>query len=192
MMAEDRMQALAQQLMNTKLDELGALERRVLSHIARDAHISRDLDEEFSEKLTWGQRLADQVALFGGSWTFISLFAVFLIVWAAVNSVLLGEKAAFDPYPYIFLNLMLSMLAAIQAPIIMMSQNRQSQKDRLDARHDYEVNLKAELDIMALHDKLDDMRTRHLTEMVRHQEEQIRLLRQLLGARGAGGAPTQA
>lgn len=192
MMAEDRMQALAQQLMNTKLDELGALERRVLSHIARDAHISRDLDEEFSEKLTWGQRLADQVALFGGSWTFISLFAVFLIAWAAVNSVLLGEKAAFDPYPYIFLNLMLSMLAAIQAPIIMMSQNRQSQKDRLDARHDYEVNLKAELDIMALHDKLDDMRTRHLTEMVRHQEEQIRLLRQLLESRGADGAPIQA
>ncbi|WP_414731357.1 DUF1003 domain-containing protein [Vineibacter terrae] len=191
-MAEDRMQALAQQLMNTKLDELGALERRVLSHIARDAHISRDLDEEFSEKLTWGQRLADQVALFGGSWTFISLFAVFLIAWAAVNSVLLGEKAAFDPYPYIFLNLMLSMLAAIQAPIIMMSQNRQSQKDRLDARHDYEVNLKAELDIMALHDKLDDMRTRHLTEMVRHQEEQIRLLRQLLESRGADGAPIQA
>ncbi|HEX2889679.1 MAG TPA: DUF1003 domain-containing protein [Vineibacter terrae] len=178
--------------MNTKLDELGALERRVLSHIARDAHISRDLDEEFSEKLTWGQRLADQVALFGGSWTFISLFAVFLIAWAAVNSVLLGEKAAFDPYPYIFLNLMLSMLAAIQAPIIMMSQNRQSQKDRLDARHDYEVNLKAELDIMALHDKLDDMRTRHLTEMVRHQEEQIRLLRQLLESRGADGAPIQA
>ncbi len=192
MMAEDRMQALAQQLMNTKLDELGALERRVLSHIARDAHISRDLDEEFSEKLTWGQRLADQVALFGGSWTFISLFGVFLVAWAAVNSVLLGEKAAFDPYPYIFLNLMLSMLAAIQAPIIMMSQNRQSQKDRLDARHDYEVNLKAELDIMALHDKLDDLRARHLTEMVRHQEEQIRLLRQLLEARGAAGAPIQA
>ncbi len=182
-MAEDPMRALAQQLMNTRLDELGSLERRVLSHIARDAYISRDVEEEFTGKLTWGQRLADTVALFGGSWAFISLFGVFLVAWAVVNSLLLGEKSAFDPYPYIFLNLMLSMVAAIQAPIIMMSQNRQSQKDRLDARHDYEVNLKAELDIMALHDKLDEVRTRHLADLVRNQEEQIKLLRQILETR---------
>jgi uncharacterized membrane protein len=187
-MTEDRMQALARQLMNAPLNELGSLERRVLSHIARDVHISRDPEEEFSGKLTLGQRLADTVALFGGSWTFIGLFAAFLLAWAAVNSLLLGEARAFDPYPYIFLNLMLSMLAAIQAPIIMMSQNRQAQKDRIDARHDYEVNLKAELDIMALHDKLDDVRMHHLVELVRYQEEQIRLLRQILEARAAGSA----
>ena len=191
-MAEDQMRALAQQLMNTKLDELGSLERRVLSHIAHDAYISRDVEEEFTEKLTWGQRLADTVALFGGSWAFISLFGVFLVVWVVVNSLLLGEKNAFDPYPYIFLNLMLSMVAAIQAPIIMMSQNRQSQKDRLDARHDYEVNLKAELDIMALHDKLDEMRTRHLADLVRYQEEQTKLLRQILEGRVGAAAATPA
>jgi uncharacterized membrane protein len=186
-MTEDRMRALAQQLMNAKYDELGALEQRVLSHIVRDSHISRDLEEEYDRRLTAGQRMADTVAEFGGSWTFITLFAGFLVAWAVVNSLLLGEKSAFDPYPYIFLNLMLSMLAAIQAPIIMMSQNRQAQKDRLDARHDYEVNLKAELDIMSLHDKLDEVRTRHLVEIVRYQEEQIGLLRRILETRG--GAP---
>jgi len=190
-MTDDQMRALAQQLMNTRLDELGTLERRVLSHIARDAYISRDVEEEYTGRLTWGQRLADTVALFGGSWVFISLFGVFLVAWAVVNSLLLGEKNAFDPYPYIFLNLMLSMLAAIQAPIIMMSQNRQAQKDRLDARHDYEVNLKAELDIMALHDKLDDMRTRHLADLVRYQEEQIKLLRQILETRAGAATAAQ-
>lgn len=182
-MSDDSIQILARRLLDRKLDDLSALERRVLSHIAREAHISRDIDEEFADKLSVGQRLADAVALFGGSWGFIALFALFLCAWAIFNSALLPSGTAFDPYPYIFLNLMLSMLAAIQAPIIMMSQNRQAQKDRLNARHDYEVNLKAELDIMALHDKLDELRTHQLVELVRFQEEQILLLRQILEQR---------
>ena len=109
--------------------------------------------------MTFGQRLADKVAGFGGSWTFISIFAVVLVIWILLNSfVLIAYRKSFDPYPYILLNLFLSMLAAIQAPIILMSQNRQAYKDRLSAEHDYEVNLKAEIEIMALHEKIDLLR----------------------------------
>ena len=105
-----------------------------------------------------GERIADKIAKLGGSWTFILLFLGFLTVWVAMNVWLLGRDA-FDPYPFIFLNLVLSMIAAIQAPVIMMSQNRQSQRDRLEAAHDYQVNLKAEIEIMALHEKLDECAT---------------------------------
>lgn len=130
---------------------------------------------------SFGDRLADGVARFGGSWTFIILFGAFLVVWTVANVWLLTQP--FDPYPFIFLNLMLSMLAAIQAPIIMMSQNRQSAKDRHEAELDYEVNLKAEIEIMALHDKLDALRNEHLTALVERQEQQIALLTQLLEQR---------
>ena len=137
------------------------------------------------EKLTFGQRLADKVAMFGGSWTFLIIFAAILLAWIMLNAFLLARRGnTFDPYPYILLNLFLSMLAAIQAPIILMSQNRQSVKDRLDAAHDYEVNLKAELEILSLHEKLDELRDKKWVELIMMQQEQIGLLTQLLKERG--------
>lgn len=184
-MTDERLGTLASELMKTKVEELGDLERRVLSHIARDTHISRDPDDDDLDHLTFGQRLADAVAAFGGSWTFIGLFSAALACWVALNSLLLSGRDVFDPFPYILLNLFLSMLAAVQAPIILMSQNRQAQRDRVAARHDYEVNLKAELDIMALHDKLDEFRARQLVDLIGQQEEQLRLLRALVDRQGA-------
>ncbi len=123
--------------------------------------IARDVSGEFDEKSTFGKRLADRVAEIGGSWTFVIGFFVFLLAWTLLNTVALPAADHLDPYPFIFLNLILSMLAAIQAPIIMMSQNRQAAKDRIEARHDFEVNLKAELEILALHEKLDRMQAEH-------------------------------
>jgi uncharacterized membrane protein len=141
--------------------------------IAERRTISRSLPE-IDDDMTFGQRAADAVARFGGSWAFIGLFAVVLASWVGLNSWFLlrdGHKP-FDPFPYILLNLVLSMLAAIQAPVILMSQNRQGEKDRMTALHDYEVNLKAELEIMALHQKMDEFKL-HLLDI---QQEQLRLL----------------
>lgn len=120
----------------------------------RRASVTRDANELFAERLTFGDRLADRVATIGGSWTFIIGFGLFLAVWAILNTVILAANA-FDPFPFIFLNLMLSMLAALQAPIIMMSQNRQAAKDRLEARLDYETNQRSEAEIAGLHAKID-------------------------------------
>jgi uncharacterized membrane protein len=181
--------------MNDAIDELiakfretckqsGESERRVVEHLERRLQISRNAESEYEENLTFGQRLADRIALFGGSWTFILLFLSALAVWVAWNSLApAGFAAAFDPYPFIFLNLVLSMLAALQAPVIMMSQNRHSAKDRAAAQHDYEVNLKAELEILALHEKVDSLREKQWVELVAMQQEQIRLLTQLLESR---------
>lgn len=161
-------------------DALTDRERRVLHRASLRQMVARDPNATFDDGLSFGQRLADQVARFGGSWTFIMGFGAFLVVWTGLNFGL--GKAAFDVYPFIFLNLILSMLAAVQAPVILMSQNRQSSKDRLDAAHDYEVNLKAEIEIMALHEKLDQMRTREMETLLAKQEEQIALLTRLLRA----------
>ncbi len=161
----DQVKLLAEQLLHTGFDRLEERDRRVLTRIAKRVHISRDIDAEFETKLTVGERLADKVAEFGGSWTFIIIFGLVLVAWVVFNSVIL-LTGAFDPFPYIFLNLILSMLAAIQAPVIMMSQNRQAAKDRLAAAHDYEVNLKAELEIMALHDKLDQIRNEQIAGLI--------------------------
>lgn len=170
---------LAEHLLQAGFDDLPERERRVISRIAKRVHISQNLNRIFEEKLTIGERLSDRLSAFGGSWTFIILFGVVLGTWILLNSViLLPLQDTFDPYPYIFLNLILSMLAAIQAPVIMMSQNRQAAKDRLAASHDYEVNLKAELEIMGLHEKLDELRQRQLTILLEKQEEQISLMRQ--------------
>ena len=117
-------------------------------------HVAKNVNEEEEEKMTFGERIADRVATFGGSWTFIIIFGVILLMWVALNTVALHDKG-FDPYPYILLNLFLSMIASLQAPVIMMSQNRQSSKDRLKADLDYEVNLKAELEVAQLHNKVD-------------------------------------
>ncbi len=157
--------------------------RRILKHVAERTVVSRDLASEPGEKDSFGIWLADKVAEFGGSWTFIMIFVAFLVSWAVLNTIIL-VTGALDPYPFIFLNLLLSMVAALQAPIIMMSQNRQSQKDRLTAQHDYEVNLKAELEIMALHEKVDHLRNEQLTQMLAKHEEQIKLLTELVKAKG--------
>lgn len=174
----------ARRLMGVEFDELSKWEQRVLRHIAEGVHISRSTNREFDEQLTFGQRVADQVATFGGSWTFILIFGAVLLSWVFLNSFILVRGEVFDPYPYILLNLVLSMLAALQAPVIMMSQNRQTIKDRLDAAHDYEVNLKAELEIRTLHEKLDLLREQQWLELIAMQQEQIRLLTQLLNELG--------
>lgn len=173
----------ARRLFGRAVEELDDRERRVLEDAVAGRPSTRDRNMAFAEELSFGDRLADRVAEFGGSWRFIILFGLFLVLWAGLNVLL--ARQAFDPYPFIFLNLMLSMLAAIQAPVIMMSQNRQAAKDRLNAAHDYEVNLKAELEIMALHEKLDAMRTRQLEVLMQQQQEQIDMLTRLLKAREA-------
>lgn len=155
--------------------------QKVARHIAGRKHIARNTVTEFDARTTTGQRAADLVAGFGGSWTFIMIFAVVLVAWVGLNSLILARyNTSFDPYPYILLNLVLSMLAAIQAPIILMSQNRQAEKDRLSAEHDYEVNLKAELEIMLLHEKLDLLREGQWGELLAIQKEQLSLLAGLI------------
>lgn len=137
------------------LDLLTVVGRRLRStNDLLRSQVTRNVNEEVEEKLTFGQRVADRVATFGGSWTFILLFGAIMLVWVVLNTTALLRNH-FDPYPYILLNLMLSMLAAMQAPIIMMSQNRQSYKDRMQSDMDYQVNLKAELEVAHLHHKLD-------------------------------------
>ncbi|MEL4072283.1 DUF1003 domain-containing protein [Ochrobactrum sp. GPK 3] len=183
--ADDKTSKFRQEVLDRVLRYLGrspetltAREKSVLKRLAERQTIAQDINQSFDEKRTTGQRLADKVAEFGGSWTFIIVFGVILAVWVAFNSLL--ATRAFDPYPYIFLNLVLSMLAAVQAPIIMMSQNRQAAKDRLDASHDYEVNLKAEIEIMALHEKFDQLRSNELRGLIEKQQQQIEILSGIL------------
>jgi uncharacterized membrane protein len=172
---------VARRLFRRAHERRSGVERRVMRHLTENTPISRDTQQEFEDERTLGQRAADRIAAFGGSWTFLGLFALVLASWVLVNSLLLRAPArAFDPYPYILLNLFLSMLAAIQAPVIMMSQNRQSAKDRLDASHDYEVNLKAEIEIRSLHEKLDLLRKEEWLELVVIQQQQIQMLERLL------------
>jgi len=135
-------------------EELGETEKRVLKKAHERKIVSTDVNAAFSANASLGERLADGIARVGGSWSFIVCFLLFLVVWCVVNTIILLTRA-FDPYPFIFLNLVLSMIAAIQAPIIMMSQNRQTERDRFEAAKDYEVNLKAELEVLSLHQKID-------------------------------------
>jgi uncharacterized membrane protein len=162
----EAVQLLAQRLLDMGYEEIPARERLVIERVAKRLAVSRNINIEHEKSYTFGERLADRVASFGGSWTFLILFAAVIIGWVMLNSVMLA--GGFDPYPYILLNLFLSMLASIQAPVIMMSQNRQAAKDRLSAAHDYEVNLKAEIEIMALHEKIDEIRAKDLTELLKH------------------------
>jgi len=174
-------QRLAEQLLHEDFDRLSPPEQVVINRIADGLHISRNVLEELQQRLTPGQRLADRVASFGGSWPFIILFLAVMAAWIIINTLILAEwNHTFDPYPYILLNLVLSMLAAIQAPVIMMSQNRHAEKDRIDAAFDYEVNLKAELEIMSLHQKLDMLTQEQWSELLAVQQDQIGILTQLL------------
>jgi uncharacterized membrane protein len=163
---DDSVKLLAQRLLEKDFTDIPERERRVIERVARRVSISRDPIAEHHNTMSLGDRLADRVASFGGSWRFLIAFALFILLWVGLNSFMLAFR--FDPYPYILLNLFMSMLASIQAPVIMMSQNRQAVKDRLAAAHDYEVNLKAEIEIMALHEKLDEMRAKDLAEVLLH------------------------
>lgn len=153
---------------STQLDET---ERDVLLHSREGRILSENTNTAYESKQSAGEHVADVIARVGGSWAFIIGFIVFLVAWTIVNTILL-TKDAFDPYPFIFLNLVLSMLAALQAPIIMMSQNRQATRDRFEASKDYEVNLKAEIELMALHHKID---THFLGEIAALKLEVLRL-----------------
>ncbi len=155
---------LAGRWLRRRPEALSKEENRVLQSAIDRKPVSRDVNEAVARGESFGDRFADSIARVGGSWTFIISFIVFLVVWTLGNVWLLGREG-FDPYPFIFLNLILSMVAALQAPVIMMSQNRQSERDRLDAAHDYEVNLKAEIEIMALHEKLDEFRHSELISL---------------------------
>lgn len=163
---------IARRWLTRKPESLTESESRVLQSAIDRRTISRDVNDVHARTLSRGDRLADDIARVGGSWGFIIAFLVFLALWAVANTLLLSADA-FDPYPFIFLNLVLSMLAAIQAPVIMMSQNRQAERDRIDASHDYEVNLKAEIEIMALHEKFDDIRHADILKM-RDEMSEIR------------------
>jgi uncharacterized membrane protein len=165
----DMLVELAEHLLEVGGKDIPKRERRIIERVAKRLGTARDIHAEIDRERTFGQRLADGVARVGGSWTFIIVFGVVLVAWAGFNSYVLVDRA-FDPYPYVFLNLLLSMLAAIQAPVIMMSQNRQAARDRLAAEHDYEVNLRAEIEIVGLHEKLDRMRTDDLKRLIEHVE----------------------
>ena len=161
---------LAVRLLVENEEELGEEERHVLENIAAGRLTSRDAADVSDERSSFGERLSDRVAAVGGSWSFIIIFGLVLLGWMLLNTDILAHFGKqFDPYPYIFLNLLLSTLAAIQAPVIMMSQNRQAAKDRVAARLDYETNLRAELDILRLHEKID----RHVDARLSEIERQL-------------------
>jgi uncharacterized membrane protein len=164
-------------VLGKQTSDLTSAEKKVLSKARERRTVSTNAGEDFLAGATFGQRLADAIARVGGSWAFIIGFMVFLVAWVFLNTVLLATRAL-DPYPFIFLNLILSMLAAIQAPIIMMSQNRQTERDRFMAAKDYEINLKAEIEVLALHHKIDEQVLKELRET----REQIDALRQAVEA----------
>lgn len=159
--------------------EMDILDKDVMNAIQNNAILSENIQDVIEAKLTLGQRIADRVATFGGSWTFIITFFSFLIIWMAINIWVFTAKP-FDPYPFILLNLILSCLAAIQAPIIMMSQNRQEQKDRQRNEHDYKINLKAELEIKLLSEKIDHLLVHQNKKLLEIQEVQIDYLEDLM------------
>jgi uncharacterized membrane protein len=173
---EDPRERLSQELLSTPYGALTPVQRSVIDLVCSEEPSSANPALRVDAR-SFGERLADHVAAVGGSWGFIIGFSVALAIWMAWNA--WGQKlhVAFDPYPFIFLNLILSMLAAIQAPVIMMSQNRAAVRDREAAEHDYSVNLRAELEIMNLHDKVDAMREQQMIELLKKQNEAIRLLK---------------
>jgi len=165
-------------ILATEKGELSSLEQEVVTSLARQETLSSNIDEDFTRDLPLGARLADRIADVGGSWWFIGGFALFLLIWVGLNSVVLLWRP-FDPYPFIFLNLLLSCLAAIQAPVIMMSQNRQETRDRLRSENDYRVNLKAELEIRHLNEKLDHLLSHQWERLVEIQQVQLELMAEI-------------
>ncbi len=167
-----------QQILEDETGTLSSFDKEVLNSIVQKEIISKNVNEEVEQKQTFGQRVSDKLAEFGGSWPFIFIFGGFLLVWMIINIVFLTTHP-FDPYPFILLNLILSCLAAIQAPIIMMSQNRQETKDRARAQNDYKVNLKAEIEIRQLNDKMDHLLVQFGQKFLEIQEIQIELMEEI-------------
>ena len=164
-----------EELLQQEHGEFTELDRQVAESIAKQDTIAENTEEEFEEKRTFADKLSDQLASFGGSWRFLITFGVVLCVWMGIN-IIAGQAHAYDPYPFILLNLLLSCIAAIQAPIIMMSQKRQEVKDRLRANNDYRVNLKAELEIRHLHEKLDYLISKQWQRLAEIQQMQIEMM----------------
>jgi uncharacterized membrane protein len=165
-------------LLESERGELTSLEQEVLRSLREHEILASNVDAEFEQHWSLGERMADRIASFGGSWVFLVCFGIFLALWITMNSIVLILRPI-DPYPFILLNLVLSCLAAVQAPIIMMSQNRQEAKDRLRSQHDYQVNLKAELEIRHLHEKVDHLLSHQWERLVEIQEVQLELLSEL-------------
>ncbi|MBN1258548.1 DUF1003 domain-containing protein [Candidatus Peregrinibacteria bacterium] len=170
--------------------EVSALERKVLKGLKEHDIVAQDINTAFDRQLTVGERVADKVATFGGSWKFVISFGAFIFIWIIINVILLVTKP-FDPYPFILLNLMLSCLAAIQAPIIMMSQNRMEDRDRMRSEEDYKVNLKAELEIRHLNEKLDHLLNRQWQRLLEIQQIQLDLMEEMAARKGKAMASSQ-
>jgi uncharacterized membrane protein len=166
-----------QDVLEQEQGEMSALEEEVIRSLKEHELLAKNINLEFDRVLTFGQRVADKVAEFGGSWRFIIIFGFILLIWVAVNSIALSGH--FDPYPFILLNLVLSCIAALQAPVIMMSQNRQEAKDRLRSEHDYQVNLKAELEIRHINSKIDMLLTHQWHRLLEIQQIQTELIEEL-------------
>jgi len=166
------------EVLEDEVGELSVLDNEVIESLHQHEILASNIEEQFERKLTFGERLSDQIASFGGSWRFIILFGVVLVVWIVLNAALLLNRG-FDPYPFILLNLILSCLAAMQAPIIMMSQNRAELRDRLRSENDYKINLKAELEIRHLHEKIDHLLRRQYNRLFEIQQIQIELLEEI-------------
>ena len=174
-----RQKYIASYLMN-EVGELSELEEDVLKTIQNQETISTKIEDDSEAlKFTFGQRLADKIASFGGSWKFIIIFAVFILIWITSNIIFLANKG-FDPYPFILLNLILSCLAALQAPVIMMSQNRQEEKDRERGKQDYMINLKSELEIRMLHEKIDHLIIHQQEELLNIQQVQVEMMEDIM------------
>jgi len=170
-------------VLESERGELSSLDREVVDALARHETLATDVEAEFDRRRTFGEAAADRLATFGGSWTFLIVFAAVLAAWIGLNGFALLARP-FDPYPFILLNLVLSTLAAIQAPVIMMSQKRQESKDRLRAMHDYRINLKAELEIRQLHEKIDHLLGHQWQRLVEIQQMQFDLLDEMSGGGG--------
>ena len=166
------------EVLQDEIGELSSLDEEVVESLRQHEIVSSDLSKEFERKLTFGERLSDKIAEFGGSWRFIMMFGAILVVWIIINGIILMTRA-WDPYPFILLNLILSCLAALQAPVIMMSQNRAAARDRLHADSDNKINLKAELEIRHLHEKIDPLLRRQYNRLFEIQQIQIELLEEL-------------
>ena len=176
------------EVLEDEIGELSVLDQEVIDSLQEREILSENIGKEFEQDLTFGERLSDKIASFGGSWTFIIVFFTILMIWIVINGVILALRA-FDPYPFILMNLILSCLAAIQAPIIMMSQNRAEARDRARAENDYKVNLKAELEIRHLHEKIDHLLRKQYNRLFEIQQIQIELLEDL-GQKRRGSKPS--
>jgi uncharacterized membrane protein len=183
-------QEYVKDVLEDEIGELTTLDEEVVESLRAHEILSENIGSQFEKKLTVGERLSDQIAAFGGSWRFILIFGAILFVWIVVNTALLATRA-FDPYPFILMNLILSCIAALQAPVIMMSQNRSEARDRARAENDYKVNLKAELEIRHRHEKIDHLLRKQDNRLFEIQQIQIELLEELGAKRQAGRTPNR-